>query len=69
MGIAYDKLLLNSTATEFSYERRMCNVPYCINEFEKEQQYKRCILHRPGGEKEDEAKSYDNQRNYQSSKK
>lgn len=68
MGIAYDKLLLNLTATEFSCERIICNVPHCINEFEQEKKYKRCILHRPGGEKEDEAKHYDNQRNYKTNK-
>lgn len=35
MGIAYDHLLLNLTATKYNYERAICAIPSCNNEFEK----------------------------------
>lgn len=73
MGIAYDKLLFSLTATEFSCERIICEIPNCINEFEKEGKYRRCPRHRYSEDNDDEegkreAKAFDNMRDYYSKK-
>lgn len=73
MGIAYNKLLLSLTATEWNWERIICDIPNCINEFEKEGKYTRCPRHRLNEENKDkegkkEAKAFDNWKDYNSKK-
>lgn len=45
LGIAFDYLLLNLTATRRSYERIICEVPDCNNEFEKVSKSNLCPYH------------------------
>lgn len=73
MGIAYNKLLLSLTATEWNWERIICDIPNCINEFEKEGKYTRCPRHRLNEKNKDkegkkEAKAFDNWKDYNSKK-
>lgn len=63
MGIAYDHLLLNLTATKYNYERAICAIPSCNNEFEKIGKTIFCSEH-----EEWEIKRYINQKYYASKK-
>lgn len=42
MGIAYNRLLLNLTSGKYSYIRKICSIPECTNEFEKNGKIKYC---------------------------
>lgn len=67
IGIAYDKLFLNLTATENSTERRICALPSCNNEFNAEGKIKYCSIHRSKDKNSQgykERKVYENKRDY-----
>lgn len=63
MGIAYDHLLLNLTAIKYSYERAICAIPSCNNEFEKIGKSIFCGKHQ-----KEEIKKYINQKYYANKK-
>lgn len=58
IGIAYDYLLNNLTATKVSPEREICAYPDCYNEFEKFGKGKYCYEHQDVKRKHIKAKSY-----------
>lgn len=59
VGIAYDYLLFNLTTTKQSYEKRICEMPNCNNEFEKTSKSNFCNAH-----SQEEIRKYINHKYY-----
>lgn len=68
IAVAYNQLLLNLTSTEWSYERRICALPGCNNEFEAVGKIKYCEKHLNKDKNSigyKERKKYENKVDYQ----
>ncbi len=63
LGIAYNKLLLDLTASKHSYKRRVCVFPGCLNEFERIGKGYFC-----GNHTEEEMRWWHNQKYYHNKK-